>query len=114
MEPSLDLGLPGSAEVIPGIPAASQQQLLQLLIAQPRLQAVWLYGSRAMGRHQPGSDIDLCLEGPSLSHRDLLLLLAGVDDLLLPWQVDLALQHQLPADLLDHIQRVGRCLWRRS
>jgi len=23
---------------------------------------VWLYGSRAMGRHRPGSDIDLTLQ----------------------------------------------------
>ena len=29
-----------------------------------------------MGRHQPGSDIDLCLEGQQISHQDLLRLLA--------------------------------------
>ena len=30
------------------------------------------------------------------------------DDLLLPWTVDLALRHELPPDLLSHVQRVGR------
>ena len=30
------------------------------------------------------------------------------------WQVDLALRHQLPDDLLGHINRVGRCIWRQS
>ena len=44
---------------IPGIPAARQGQLEHLFAAQPNLQSVWLFGSRAMGRHQPGSDIDL-------------------------------------------------------
>ena len=41
-------------------------------------------------------------------------LMAAVDDLLLPWQVDLVLQHELPDDLRGHVQRVGRCLWRRA
>lgn len=99
---------------IPGIPDHAQQRLLGVLVAQPTLQAVWLFGSRAMGRAQPGSDIDLCLEDPQLSHVDRLRLMAAVDDLLLPWQVDLALRHELPADLEAHLQRVGRCLWRRG
>jgi len=86
---------------ITGIPEASQQKLLDLLSQQPRLEAVWLFGSRAMGRQRPGSDIDLCLEGEQLSHDD-------------PWQVDLVLQHELPDDLRQHLQRVGRCLWRRA
>ena len=33
--------------------------------------------------------------------------MAAVDDLLLPWQVDLVLRHELPADLEAHLQRVG-------
>ncbi|MCX5968956.1 MAG: nucleotidyltransferase domain-containing protein [Cyanobacteria bacterium] len=98
---------------IPGIPGPAQQALLQLFAAQPQLQAVWLFGSRAMERHQQGSDIDLCLEAPQLNHGDRLRLMAAVDDLLLPWQVDLVLRHELPADLEAHLQRVGRCLWRR-
>ena len=46
---------------IPGIPATRVEQLQQLWAGQPRLEAVSLFGSRAMGRHGPGSDIDLCL-----------------------------------------------------
>ena len=40
--------------------------------------------------------------------------MAAIDDLLLPWQVDLSLRHELPADLQAHVQRVGKGLWRRS
>ena len=64
-----------------------------------------------MGREQPGSDLDLCLEAPQLSHSDRLRLLDAVDDLCLPWQVDLVLRHELPAEREEHVQRVGRCLW---
>ena len=98
---------------IPGISGEAEQRLMQLLASQPQLQAVWLFGSRAMGRHQQGSDIDLCIEAPQLSHGDRLRLMAAVDDLQLPWRVDLALRHELPADLEAHVQRAGRCIWRR-
>ena len=98
---------------IPGIPKQAQHQLLQLWAAQPQIQAVWLFGSRAMGHHHPGSDIDLCLQAPQLSHADRLRLMAAVDNLLLPWQVDLVLRHELPADLEAHLQRVAICLWSR-
>ena len=67
-----------------------------------------------MGRERPGSDIDLCVDAARLSHRDRLRLMAAIKDLLLPWSVDLALRHELPPDLVSHVQQVGRCLWTRS
>jgi predicted nucleotidyltransferase len=103
---------PAATNPIPGIPGPAAAHLLALLTAQPNLEALWLFGSRAMGRHHSGSDIDLCLDGPLLRHIDRLRLLAAVEELLLPWQVDLVLRHELPADLEAHLQRVGRCLWR--
>ena len=99
--------------VIPGIPWSQQQSLMDLLIQQADVDAVWLFGSRAMGRERPGSDIDLCVDAAGLSHADRLRLMAAIDDLLLPWTVDLALRHELPPDLVSHVQRVGRCLWAR-
>ena len=98
---------------IPGIPERSAQQLLDLLTAQTQLEAIWLFGSRAMGRYQPGSDIDLCLDAPLLSHASHLTLLGAIDDLLLPWRVDLLLLHQLDAEVLAHVHRVGRRIWKR-
>jgi len=95
---------------LPGIPERPAQQLLDLLTAHPQLEAIWLFGSRAMGRYQPGSDIDLCLDAPLLSHASHLTLLAAIDDMLLPWRVDLLLQHQLDAEVLAHVHRVGRCI----
>ncbi|MFY8149356.1 MAG: hypothetical protein ACOVNL_09085 [Prochlorococcaceae cyanobacterium] len=67
-----------------------------------------------MGSHQPGSDLDLCLEAPLLSYSARLRLMAAIDDLLLPWRVDLVLRHELPAELEAHLRRVGRCIWRQS
>ncbi len=36
---------------IAGIPDHALQHLLDLFAAQPHVEAVWLFGSRAMGRH---------------------------------------------------------------
>lgn len=84
-----------------GHPRGQPAEAAESAVATAELEAVWLFGLRAMGRQRPGSDIDLCLEGEQLSHDD-------------PWQVDLVLQHELPDDLRQHLQRVGRCLWRRA
>ncbi len=99
---------------IPGISVPIQTRLIRRLAACPQVQSVWLFGSRAMGRHHSVSDIDLCLEAPQLSHTDRLRLMTAVDGLLLPWPVDLLLRHEIPEDLSAHIHRVGRCLWRRQ
>ena len=40
-------------------------------------------------------------------------LMGTIDDVLLPWTVDLVLSKELPSDLLAQLGRVGRCIWRR-
>jgi uncharacterized protein len=103
-----------SPAALPGIPARSANKLLNVLTGQSQLEAIWLFGSRAMGCQQPGSDIDLCLEAPQLGHSDLLHLMNAVDDLCLPWRVDLLLLHQLDAEVRAHVHRVGRPVWKRQ
>lgn len=96
--------------VIPGLSEAASGRLLAVLAAEPAVRQVWLYGSRAMGTQRSGSDIDLTLVGAGLKHRHLLQLLSAIDELLLPWSVDLSLHAELSDDLREHIQRVGRPL----
>ena len=73
-----------------------------------------LLSSRPMVSYKPGSDIDLCLEGKNLNHNNRLLILSAVDDLLLPWRIDLVIMHQLDQNLLSHINRFDHCIWRKS
>ena len=91
-----------SPAALPGIPARSASKLLNVLTGQSQLEAIWLFGSRAMGCQQPGSD------------SDLLRLMNAVDDLCLPWRVDLLLLHQLDAEVRAHVHRVGRPVWKRQ
>jgi len=74
-----------------------------------------VYGSRAKGNFREGSDIDVALDAPDLSFDGFLRLKTLIDDLMLAWQVDLAvLSHIDNPDLLAHIARVGKVLWQRS
>ncbi|EAQ75971.1 MULTISPECIES: nucleotidyltransferase domain-containing protein [unclassified Synechococcus] len=97
---------------IPGLPAEVTTQVLERIRRDPEVLRVTLYGSRALGRYRSGSDIDLCLEAPALDLGEVLLLGAELDDLLLPWRIDLQLQHLIDhPTLLKHIARAGVVLW---
>lgn len=74
----------------------------------PEVEKVILYGSRAMGNYRNGSDIDLTIKGEHVTHSHLLKIEIELDDLLLPYTIDLSLFHQIDnPDLIDHIGRVG-------
>ena len=61
-----------------------------------------------MGNYKSGSDIDLTLEGEALTLRQLNAIEIELDDLLLPYELDLSICHQIDnPDLLEHIKRVG-------
>ena len=69
---------------------------------------VLLYGSRAMGTHRPGSDIDLAISGTALTFSILLDLTIRLDELELLYTFDLQRLDAIKnPDLIDHIQRVG-------
>lgn len=100
---------------IPGVPESASAALLKTICAQPQVQRVVLYGSRALGRQRSGSDVDLCLVAPGMTLAELLVLGAVLDDLLLPWRIDLQLDHLISHEgLRAHIQRAGRVLWDRA
>ena len=92
-----------------GLSAKTHSALSSLFIRYPKIERVVLYGSRAKGNYRPGSDIDLTLIAPTLSLSDLMKIQNEIDDLMLPYKVDLSLYHQLESeDLKDHIERVGK------
>ncbi len=74
-----------------------------------------LYGSRAKGNYKPGSDIDLTLIGPGLTHRMLASLAAELDESVIPYQVDLSIRDDIDnPNLLEHIARVGVVFYERD
>lgn len=89
------------------LPPEAVDQIWQVLTSHPNIEKAILYGSRAMGTHRPGSDIDLTLIG-SISDPELQQLIQELDDSLLPYKFDLSCLNDLDnADLIDHIKRRG-------
>jgi predicted nucleotidyltransferase len=92
-----------------GLTETTRYKINAVFARYPQCQAAILYGSRAKGNYHNGSDIDLTLIGEALGYDELLRIETELDDLLLPYQIDLSLHQQLTnPDLLAHIQRVGQ------
>jgi predicted nucleotidyltransferase len=98
-----------------GLPLHAVEKICSVFRAWPQVERVTLYGSRAKGSYRPGSDIDLTVEGEGLALEQLLAMEGQIDELLLPWMVDLSLKDRIdnPA-LLAHIARVGVPFYERS
>ena len=98
-----------------GLSTTTVERLQNTLLLYPEVEKAVLYGSRAKDTYRPGSDIDLTLCGGELNHILLTQINNELDDLLLPYQIDLSLMASLShPDLLDHIRRVGVVLYAKN
>lgn len=81
----------------------------------PKIETVIVYGSRAKGNYRPGSDIDLTIIGNNIAFSELLKLENEIDDLLLPYKIDLSIKGDIAnADLISHIDRVGKVFYSKE
>ena len=95
-----------------GLPLAAHTRMKRVFNNYPAMQQVLIYGSRSMGNHKHGSDIDLVIAGESFTLEQLLKLSNELDDLLLPYSIDLARLTQISdKKLLAHIAEYGQCFW---
>jgi len=91
-----------------GLPITVIKSLNDIFKSYPQIEKVILYGSRAKGNFRPGSDIDLNLVAPELNTGNILEIETKIEDLNLPYRVDLSIKGTLEnQQLLDHIERVG-------
>lgn len=92
-----------------GLPEKTVEKICGVLAGHAEVEKAMLYGSRAKGNYKNGSDIDLTLEGSRLGYRDLLTIMRELDDLLLPYMIDLSILSMVDHEgLREHIQRVGQ------
>jgi predicted nucleotidyltransferase len=97
-----------------GLPAHAVARMRSVFSAHPGIEQVVLFGSRAKGNYKPASDIDLAVLG-TVDSSEIARIDWELDDLLLPWEIDLLQFDQLNnPDLREHIARVGQPLFLRS
>ncbi len=95
-----------------GIPAHAITSIRAVLATCPAIERAVIYGSRARGTAHAGSDIDSALSGDALTWEQQTALLNALDDLLLPWKIDLCRLNAVDDDnLLSSIQRDGVVLY---
>lgn len=98
-----------------GLPERTVAQICAVLAQNPAVDRAVLYGSRAKGNYKPGSDIDLTLFGVGLTSRLCATIAESLDDLLLPYTIDLSVFAELKHPELEaHIQRVGVVFFERE
>ena len=91
-----------------GLSPETIKKINKVFARYPKIEIVKLYGSRAKGNFRHGSDIDLTIMGGGLSASRLPRIESELDDLLLPYKIDVSLFRQIEhGDLVDHIKRVG-------
>ncbi len=99
-----------------GLKETTIQKLCGVFAKYPQVTEAVLYGSRAKGNYKNGSDIDLTLHGGAdLTLNVMYKILDEIDDLLLPYTIDLSIYRTLSdPDFIDHIQRVGVTFYDRN
>ncbi|MDR3195487.1 MAG: nucleotidyltransferase domain-containing protein [Endomicrobium sp.] len=96
-----------------GLPDSAVDKINSVFAKHKNIKQAILYGSRAKGTDKTGSDIDLTLDG-DIEFQELLQVSSELDDLLLPWMIDLSIYSNIGNEnLKDHIKRVGKVLYKK-
>ncbi len=97
-----------------GLKDETIQKIYDVFAEYPQVEKAVLYGSRAKGNYKNGSDIDLTLHGQDLTLNILYKIIQDIDDLLLPYMIDLSIFHQISdPDVVAHIERVGATFYEK-
>ncbi len=91
-----------------GLSEIEVEKIRQVFSKYNEIESVILYGSRATGKFEQSSDIDLTILGNNIDSNILSEVEFELDDLLLPYKIDINLFHRINnTELVDHIKRVG-------
>jgi predicted nucleotidyltransferase len=98
-----------------GLKDSTVERIREVLAMHPEVEKAVLYGSRAKGNYKNGSDIDLTLHGDGLTLKTLNKIANELDDLMLPYQIDLSIYSDITDEgMLGHIGRVGVVFYERG
>ncbi len=89
--------------------------LISVFPRHPEVESVILYGSRAKGNYKPFSDIDITLKGKTLTRQLLGRIFTEIDDLLLPYFLDISIYDKLTdKGFIEAIDKSGVEIYRKN
>ena len=84
------------------------QTLLSVFQQYPEVKRVVLFGSRAKGTYNQGSDIDLAILDENISNQTIRAIKTAFEESSLPYRVDIAYLAAINSVALkEHVNRVG-------
>ncbi|HOQ11311.1 MAG: Nucleotidyltransferase domain protein [Spirochaetes bacterium ADurb.Bin218] len=81
---------------------------------KPQVERVLIYGSRAKGNYSKGSDIDITIVAPEMNFSEYLRLYSMLEDLEIPYRLDVTKYEMLEDNIKEHIKRVGQEIYNRE
>ena len=99
-----------------GISEKTWSLLLDTLAGYEEIDQAVIFGSRAKGNCQKGSDIDIAIYGDRVDAKIALDLSASLNEKIAsPYHFDVLAGNSVTnPDLIDHIERVGQPFYKRS
>ncbi|MBS0422987.1 MAG: nucleotidyltransferase domain-containing protein [Proteobacteria bacterium] len=98
-----------------GLSPATLEKLNTVFAQHHAIDSVLIYGSRAKGNFRAGSDIDLTIKGDEIPFAEFMQIEDQIDDLMLPYTVDLSQYRQLEnTGLIAHIDQVGVTIYSKD
>mgnify|MGYP000285989126 CR=1 FL=1 len=97
-----------------GLKSSVIKNLKAVFESNPKIERVLIYGSRAKGNYYKGSDIDLVVIAPQMSFSEYLRLYSELEELNIPYHIDLAKYELLDDKIKEHIDRVGLEIYKKS
>lgn len=87
----------------------------KILHCYPAIETVFIFGSRAKGSYNSGSDIDLAIMNEGITEHDIIHLKSAFEESDLPYVVDVVLYSSIKhRELKDHIDRAGKHFYERK
>ncbi len=98
-----------------GLKENSMEQINSVFREFSEIEETIIFGSRAKGNFRKGSDIDLTFKGKNLTSNLLNLINLKLDDLYLPYILDLSIYNKISSkELIDHIDRAGIRIYKKE
>lgn len=98
-----------------GLLETDLNRIISIFKSNQKVGKIILFGSRAKGNFEPGSDIDIVLQGTNLKLDDILYFKIKIDELSLPYKFDIAIYERIKDQaLIEHINRAGIILFQRN
>lgn len=97
-----------------GLSERDKNTIFKILSRYPEVTEVYLFGSRAKGTFQKGSDIDLAVMNKGIGNDTIKHLLANFQESSLPYFVDIVDYHSIEKKAFkDHIDKVGKLFYKK-